>query len=293
MKTTLKQLAEKLEGNYWEKGDLKRTYLDRGYNTSKTSTKTFIWQDENGEFKVSCRIECSSQPYEWINSQQNEIKKKVMKDIEDVTATEYHFAKKKGAELYFDYGNLVEYNKVIDSELYPTKERLLDEMDNCGEVPEHYEFIIIPRKEIESNDEEDKSVFDLSIEEIRKYQINNLTGGFKTDVNLAQNVSNICRMLETQGKDDKYLRSLKNPLAVLLCVNANSQITIVGTDTEYSFWQTVKKEIPVPLASNSDNTHWCYEIYEGTKMDKKQLDNDKVNPQGQILHTYEAGYFNS
>ena len=38
MKTiTLELLAEKLKGNLWTKGDLKRIYLNKGYNTKKMS----------------------------------------------------------------------------------------------------------------------------------------------------------------------------------------------------------------------------------------------------------------
>ena len=38
MKTvTIETLAEKLEGKLWVKGDLKRIYLDSGYNTKKMS----------------------------------------------------------------------------------------------------------------------------------------------------------------------------------------------------------------------------------------------------------------
>lgn len=295
METRLKELEEKIGGTYWEKGNLRRLYLDRGHNTKKMTTKTFIWEDENGALRISCKIECPSQPYEWVKSQQDQVKKGVMREIEDALASQYFFAKKKGTELYFEYGKLVEYKEVVQGELYPSDERLIEEMENCGEEPEDYEIIVVTAEEVQNlcNQLESKSAFDLSVEEIKEYQLNNLTGCFKTDVNLSENVYNICRNLEKQGKDDKYLRSLKSPLAILFCVNANSQITIVGNDTEYSFWKTVKGEMPMPLASNSDNTYWCYEIYEGTKMDKKQLDNDKVNPQGQILHTYETGYFNS
>lgn len=297
MKATLENLAEKLDGNYWEKGNLKRVYLDKGNNTKKMSTKTFIWQDENGEFKVSCKIDCNSQPYEWINSQQEEIKNRVYEEIEKALATEYYFAKKKGTNLYFESGKLVEYKEVIDGELYPTKKSLLYEMDNCGDDPEQFDFIIISKKEIDNfNDKEkEKSIFDWSVEEIKKHQITNYTGGFKTDPNLAQNIYNICRNLEKQGKDDKYLRNLTNPLAIsfIFHLNIESPITIVGTDTDFSFWQTEKRKTPVPLASTVNEMYWCYEIYEGTPINKEILDNDKINPQGRILHVYETGYFNS
>lgn len=77
------ELAEKLNAKVWEKGDMKRIYLnDEGYNTKKMSTKTFIWQDETGEFKVSVRIECPSQPWNWIKSQEQEVREWVLKRID-------------------------------------------------------------------------------------------------------------------------------------------------------------------------------------------------------------------
>lgn len=84
MKTiTIEQLAEKLNGKLWVKGDLKRIYLDRGYNTKKMSTKTYVFE-KDGEFLVSCYIDCPSQPYEWIKSQQNQIINSVKEDIESI-----------------------------------------------------------------------------------------------------------------------------------------------------------------------------------------------------------------
>lgn len=84
MKTiTIEQLAEKLNKQIWSKGDLKRIYLnDAGWNTKKMSTKTFIFQDENSNFKVSCKIDCPSQSYNWIDSQEKEVKESVYEDIE-------------------------------------------------------------------------------------------------------------------------------------------------------------------------------------------------------------------
>lgn len=80
---TLEQLAERLNQTVWVKGDLKRIYLnDEGYNTKKMSTKTFIFE-KDGEFIVSCHIECPSQPYQWIQSQEEEVKEGVYSKIED------------------------------------------------------------------------------------------------------------------------------------------------------------------------------------------------------------------
>lgn len=80
---TIEQLAEKMGKTVWSKGDLKRIYLnDAGYNTKKMSTKSFIFQDESGEFCVSVRIECPSQPWAWIKSQQDEVRDYIMNEIE-------------------------------------------------------------------------------------------------------------------------------------------------------------------------------------------------------------------
>lgn len=84
MKTiSLEQLAEKLNGKLWVKGDLKRIYLDRGYNTKKMSTKTYV-EEVDGEFVVKCFVDCPSQPYQWIKSQQEEVIENVEKDIENI-----------------------------------------------------------------------------------------------------------------------------------------------------------------------------------------------------------------
>ena len=80
---TIEQLAERFNQTVWVKGDLKRIYLnDEGYNTKKMSTKTFIFE-KDGEFIVSCRIECPSQSYQWIQSQEKEVKESVSSRIED------------------------------------------------------------------------------------------------------------------------------------------------------------------------------------------------------------------
>jgi len=79
---TIEQLAEALKGKLWVKGDLKRIYLDKGYNTKKMSTKTYVYQREDGTFGVSCYIDCPSQPWNWIKSQQDEIIERVEESIE-------------------------------------------------------------------------------------------------------------------------------------------------------------------------------------------------------------------
>lgn len=79
---TLEQIQEKIGGKIWEKGELKRLYLDRGYNTKKMSTKTYVEDTENG-YVVKCFIECPSQDWNWIKSQQAKVIENVESEIEE------------------------------------------------------------------------------------------------------------------------------------------------------------------------------------------------------------------
>lgn len=119
---TIEQLAEELKGNLWTKGDLKRIYLDKGWNTKKMSTKTFVWQDENGDFKVSCRIECPSQGYQWIKSQEDKVKESVYEHIEEILAEKVFIIVNKDGGICNDVGNLVELND-YDVMVYYSKEK--------------------------------------------------------------------------------------------------------------------------------------------------------------------------
>ena len=80
---TLQELSGHLNGKVWERGNIQRIYLKKGYNTRKMSTKTFVWQNEEGRFIVSCHIECDSQPYQWIESQEEKIKDYLYEDIQN------------------------------------------------------------------------------------------------------------------------------------------------------------------------------------------------------------------
>jgi len=138
---TIEQLAEKLGQTVWIKGDLKRIYLnDAGWNTKKMSTKTFIFQAEDGEFKVSCRIECPSQPYQWIQSQEEEVKEGIYSDIEqalkliDITFVDYKVLEEK-AEV------MVYIRKGDNEPSWFTEELFYDEF---GKYPESV-FPEIPR----------------------------------------------------------------------------------------------------------------------------------------------------
>lgn len=81
---SFEQLAEKLNGKLWTKGDMKRIYLDEGYNTKKMSTKTYVYERQDGSWGVSCRIECPSQNDNWITSQEDKVIEGVEKEIENI-----------------------------------------------------------------------------------------------------------------------------------------------------------------------------------------------------------------
>lgn len=80
---TIEELAVKLNGKLWVKGDLKRIYLDKGHNTKKMSTKTYVFE-KGGRFMVSCNIDCPSQHDNWIESQEQEIIESVESEIQDI-----------------------------------------------------------------------------------------------------------------------------------------------------------------------------------------------------------------
>jgi len=81
---TLQNLATRIKGRYWSKNGVERVYLECGYNTRKIKTTTYIYQDESGEFKVSCFIDCPSQNYNWIKSQRDQIIKDVEEKIQEI-----------------------------------------------------------------------------------------------------------------------------------------------------------------------------------------------------------------
>lgn len=99
---TLQQLAEKLNGKYWEKGDKQRVYLDRGNNTKKMKTTSYVCQLDNGEFKVCCYIDCPSQDWNWIKSQQQQIIDSVQEDVDFITAEKLFVIKDNESNSYLD-----------------------------------------------------------------------------------------------------------------------------------------------------------------------------------------------
>lgn len=99
---TLQQLATALDGNYWEAGDKKRVYLERGYNKKKMTTKTFIYEKENGTFGVSVYIECPSQNYNWIESQKSKIMQEVEEEINWIVQEKVLIIEVNGSYLDWD-----------------------------------------------------------------------------------------------------------------------------------------------------------------------------------------------
>jgi hypothetical protein len=81
---TIEQLATLLKGKLWEKGDLKRVYLNRGYNTKKMKTNTYVFINENNEIIVSCYVDCPSQPYAWCNSQKEEVVESLENELREL-----------------------------------------------------------------------------------------------------------------------------------------------------------------------------------------------------------------
>lgn len=140
---SIETLAEKLNGNLWIKGDLKRIYLDRGNNTKKMSTKTFVFQNEEGEFKVSCHVDCPSQPWQWCQSQEDEVKEGVYRNIENALSDTVYILTDSEGKIIDWREKLVALNN-CSYEL--TEDAAKKEIDNCIYFSK---FITMPRDEFE------------------------------------------------------------------------------------------------------------------------------------------------
>jgi hypothetical protein len=80
---TIEKLADFMNESVWVKGDLKRIYLNNaGHNTKKMATKCFIFQTSEEDFKVSVKIDCPSQAWQWIESQENQLRDRIERKIE-------------------------------------------------------------------------------------------------------------------------------------------------------------------------------------------------------------------
>ena len=81
----LEMLAEKLNGKIWEKGNLKRLYLNNvGYNTKKMKTTAYVYVNEAGSFDVSVYIDCPSQHPSWIKSEREGLENVIYNKIDRV-----------------------------------------------------------------------------------------------------------------------------------------------------------------------------------------------------------------
>ena len=68
---TLEAIAEALGKKVWEKGDLKRIYLnDVGYNTKNVKSTAYIYMQE-GAVKFYAKVVCDGQGPAWEESQEN------------------------------------------------------------------------------------------------------------------------------------------------------------------------------------------------------------------------------
>jgi hypothetical protein len=158
MKTTtnIYKLAEKLNAKVWEKGDMKRIYLnDEGYNTKKMSSKTFIWQDEDGEFKVSCRIDCPSQGWNWIKSQQEEVIEHVERKIREALADTYYMPVHKESGKAFDEGCMVTREEfMLHPDTYLSEEDAIKSIKDNEENVDDFDIVAISREDAEKESEE-------------------------------------------------------------------------------------------------------------------------------------------
>ncbi len=149
---TIEQLAEKLNAKVWSKENVKRIYLDKGYNTKKMSTKTYIYQNEDGTFGVSCYIDCPSQSYKWIESQKDEIITNVKSEIEEALAETYFIVVNAEAN-YVDGSNRVQpLNKLYDS-----KDRMTDEtkaINRVSKLGEGYSYIAMSKDDFNTREAE-------------------------------------------------------------------------------------------------------------------------------------------
>lgn len=145
MTTSLQQLADKLGKTVWTKGDMQRIYMNEaGWNTKKMSTKTYIYQRENGSFGVSCFIECPSQPFAWIKSQQEEVIASIESMIEKAFSETVFLLTNKEGKVCNYKGEQIE---LCDANAFFTEKEAKEEIDNCLN---YYGYIPMNRNEFES-----------------------------------------------------------------------------------------------------------------------------------------------
>lgn len=92
---TIQELASRLGGKAWEKGDLRRVYLEKGHNTKKMSTKCYVYES-NGAWRVSVNIDCPSQPAQWIDSQEEELRDRIEDELRIALAETFYYIEVEG-----------------------------------------------------------------------------------------------------------------------------------------------------------------------------------------------------
>ena len=153
-KHNIYELAERLGRKVWEKNGLKRIYINDGYNTEKMSTTTFIWQDESGEFKVNCYIECPSQPWNWINSQKEIVISNVEEEIRHALVDFFYMPVRKIDGMVFDNGIMESREEfILYPDVYLSEDNVIKDLKKYSENPEEYEIVAISRKDAEKESE--------------------------------------------------------------------------------------------------------------------------------------------
>lgn len=153
---TLEQLSELLGGKLWSKGDIKRIYLDRGYNTKKMSTKTYVYQRQDGTFGVNCTIDCPSQHDNWISKEQDQIIESVEQRIEELLSDTVYVLVNNDGNTLDHSGKLCTLDKCV---YFYTEKDARKEIDNCT----YYDsFIELTRQAFEA-DYEESEIFEANL----------------------------------------------------------------------------------------------------------------------------------
>jgi hypothetical protein len=125
---TLEQLASKINGKLWTKGDIQRVYVDYGFNTKKMTTKTYIYKKEDGTFGVSCYIDCPSQNYNWIKSQQEEVVQSVLAEIDNLLSDTVYIMVDQDNKIVSQFGKEIKLNHC---NMILTEKEAKRELENC------------------------------------------------------------------------------------------------------------------------------------------------------------------
>lgn len=129
---TIEKLAERIGEKVWAKEELKRIYLNHvGYNTKKMSTKTYIFE-KDGEFIVSCNIDCPSQPYQWIKSQQKEVIESIYRVIEKALVNTYYVVMDNSTGEYYENESKNSKGILVDADTYTSLEEAQKFIDTEG-----------------------------------------------------------------------------------------------------------------------------------------------------------------